>query len=156
MWTWTLWWRSWTALFKSRGAGGRQTKWFSVEMKNQIREEWSLGCGRSWGKQERMLQGIQQRAGRVEKRRCETLILEVLGWGRKRGPKGKQHNEVPVVSCLETMGKTSRQAASDEISCDILGRALIIKQMSALCGSFSVKALRTQGISQFWIGLKVK
>lgn len=66
-----------------------------------------------------------------------------MGWGRKRGPKGKQHNEVPVVTYLETIGKTNGQALSDEISRDILGRALIIKEKSALCGLFSVKALRT-------------
>lgn len=69
--------------------------------------------------------------------------LEVLGWGKKRGPKGKQHDEVPVLYCLEAMGKTNGFAISDEISCDILGRALIIKQKSALCGPFSVKTLRT-------------
>lgn len=34
------------------------------------------------------------------------------------------------------MGKTNGQAVSDEISCDILGCALIIKQKSALCGPF--------------------
>lgn len=90
-----------------------------------------------------MLQDIQQREGRGERQRCETLTLEVLGWGRKRGAKGKQHNEVPVVSCLEAMGKTNGQAVSDEISCAIFGRVLIIKQKSALCGPFSVKILRT-------------
>lgn len=78
-----------------------------------------------------------------EGRRSETLTLEVLWWRRKRGPKGIQHSEVPVVSCLEAMGKTNGQAASGEISCYILGRALIIKQKSAPCGPFSVKALRT-------------
>lgn len=50
------------------------------------------------------------------------------GSEKKRGPKGKQHNEVTVVYCSEAMEKTNRRAISGEISCDILGHALIIKQ----------------------------
>lgn len=56
------------------------------------------------------------------------LTLEDLGVKKKRGPKGKQRNEVTVVYCLEAMEKTNGRVISDEISCDILGRALIIKQ----------------------------
>lgn len=77
---------------------------------------------------------------------------EDLGVEKKSGPKGKQYNEVTVVYCLEAMEKTNGWAIPDEISCDTLGHALIIKQKLALYVGLSQKRLsvRKESISAGW------